>query len=112
MLRRRACTVYTNVQYRTHPPPAEIRDPMQIAIGNIKACCSRCDCNEFEPLATSEPQASDLFACERCKAQWTRGELLLRIGDEAVQRAKQFRETLEESRAVKERATRAEWPPA
>jgi hypothetical protein len=71
---------------------------MQISIGNIKASCARCNCSQFQPLAQSEPQATDLFACEQCKAQWTRGELLLQIGDEAVHRARQFRETLRKTR--------------
>jgi hypothetical protein len=61
---------------------------MRISISGISATCPSCTCDSFIPLDHSLPGRQDLFNCAQCGADVSYSELILRIGDEAMRRAK------------------------
>jgi hypothetical protein len=61
---------------------------MRISISGISARCPSCNADSFIPDASSSPGRQDVFNCAKCGAEVRYSELLLRIGDESMRRAK------------------------
>jgi hypothetical protein len=64
---------------------------VRISISGISAKCPSCTSDSFIPDATSSPGRQDVFNCAKCGLEVRYSELILRIGDEAMRRAKASR---------------------
>jgi hypothetical protein len=82
------------------PSDASHRLPMQVRYGNISARCADCGGRQFELIAPQKAlQPTSLFSCYQCGAHAFHGELIARIGDEAMRRAQVGIATLKERHA-------------
>jgi hypothetical protein len=61
---------------------------MRISISGISASCPGCGTDNFVPDDSSAPGRQDLFSCASCGAEVRYGELMRRISDESMRRAK------------------------
>jgi hypothetical protein len=73
---------------------------MQIRLRDVAAKCTRCGCEEFEPLVEGDHSPQAVFICSQCRMPTTRVLLLMDIAEKTVERANEF---LEESRRRRER---------
>jgi hypothetical protein len=65
---------------------------VRISISGISAKCPSCAADSFVPDATRSPGRQDFFSCAHCGAEVRYSELILRIGDESMRRAKKAAE--------------------
>jgi hypothetical protein len=68
---------------------------MQIRLRDLAAKCTRCGCEEFEPLVEGDNSPQAVFICEKCRTPATRVMLLMDIAEKTLEQANEF---LEESR--------------
>lgn len=68
---------------------------MQIRLRDVAARCTRCGCEEFEPLVEGDNSPQAVLICAKCRAPTTRVLLLMDIAEKTLEQANEF---LEESR--------------
>jgi hypothetical protein len=61
---------------------------VRISISGISAKCPSCASDSFIADASCSPGRQDLFNCAKCGAEVHYGELIQRISDESMRRAK------------------------
>lgn len=70
------------------PRPAADGEPLLFRMGNLLACCSRCDSTEFLP---AEPRAAlrltAQLICRTCGEKVVHGNLIAQLAQDAVQQA-------------------------
>jgi len=62
---------------------------MRVHVGQIRAHCEQCGCEDFQPTL-GDPSCPTELACFDCGLSTTRRALLTQISDETVRRAQAF----------------------
>lgn len=70
---------------------------MRVCVGQIRAHCEQCGCEDFQPTL-GEPSCQTELACFNCGLSTTRRVLLMQISDETVRRAQAFLESSRKAR--------------
>ena len=79
------------------PTASGSAERLEFRIGNLTACCARCDCTEFRRARPDQPlKMTSRLACRACGYEIVHGDLLVKLGHELI--AKKRVEALERNR--------------